>query len=144
VKNETWQKEFSIETEASAETIWKLFQDVPGWRQWNAGIESIEIDGPFAQGTWFSMTPPGEETLRSLLIDVRENECFVDETRVGELVVRVAHRIERLGLHRSRVTYAVDAQGQEAAVVGPMVAADFPEVLSALAVRAETLSQRTH
>jgi len=27
--------------------------------QWNDGIEKIQIDGPFAIGTTFQMTPPG-------------------------------------------------------------------------------------
>ena len=59
------------------------------------------------------MKPPGEEALRSQLIEVRENVCFVDETRVGDLVIKVAHRIEPLGPARTRIVYAVDAQGPQ-------------------------------
>ena len=80
----TWQTQFSVETSATVETIWQIFRDVGTWQNWNAGIESLQIHGPFATGTWFSMKPPGQDTLRSCLIEVRENECFVDETRVGE------------------------------------------------------------
>lgn len=132
-----WQTQFSIETVASPETIWALFQDVSGWARWNAGIESIALEGPFAAGTGFVMKPPGEAAFRSVLTEVRENECFVDETRVGELVIVVTHRIERLGSSRTRITYAVDAQGEGAAEIGPMISADFPEVLAALAATAE-------
>jgi hypothetical protein len=137
---EVWRKEYAIETTATAETIWSIFRDVPAWKNWNAGIEQIEIDGPFATGTWFTMKPPGEEALRSQLIDVRENLCFVDETRVGDLVVKVAHRIELLGSARTRVVYAVDARGPQAPEIGPAVASDFPEVLASLAKLAETKS----
>ncbi|RXT48635.1 hypothetical protein [Bradyrhizobium betae] len=42
-----WQHEYAIETSATAETIWRIFRDVPGWKNWNAGIEQIDIDGPF-------------------------------------------------------------------------------------------------
>ncbi|WP_234682453.1 SRPBCC family protein [Bradyrhizobium monzae] len=132
-----WRSEYAIETSASPETIWSIFRDVPGWKHWNAGIEQIVIDGPFAAGIWFTMTPPGEEALRSQLIDVRENVCFVDETRVGDLAIKVAHRIERLGPARTRIVYAVDAQGPQAAEIGPAVSADFPEVLASLAKLAE-------
>jgi hypothetical protein len=143
-----WQGEYAVETSATAETIWSIFRDVPGWKTWNAGIEQIEIDGPFAAGTWFTMTPPGEEALRSQLIDVRENACFIDETRVGDLVIKVAHRIESiadsdvdsLGPARTRIVYAVDAQGPQASEIGPAVASDFPEVLASLAKLAETKS----
>ena len=83
------------------------------------------------------MKPPGEDTLRSQLVEVRENECFVDETRLGGLVVTVAHRIERLGPTRTRIVYAVDASGPQASEIGPAVASDFPDVLASLAKLAE-------
>src|SRR3954469_8317004 len=84
-----WRHEYAVETSASAETIWSIFRDVPGWKSCNAGIEQIDIDGPFATGTWFTMKPPGEEALRSQLIEIRENARFIDETRVGDLVIKV-------------------------------------------------------
>lgn len=132
-----WRSEYAIETSAAADTIWSIFRDVAAWKNWNAGIEQIDIDGPFATGTWFTMKPPGEEALRSQLIDVRESECFVDETQVGDLVIKVAHRIESLAPARTRIVYAVDAKGPQAAEIGPVVASDFPEVLASLAKLAE-------
>lgn len=137
IAQETWSKVFSVETTATAEAIWKIFRDVPGWKSWNAGIESIELEGPFASGTWFAMKTPGQDVFRSRLIDVRENECFVDETRVGPLVVEVEHRIQSLGPQRTRVTYALVATGPDASEIGPAIASDFPDVLAALAALAE-------
>lgn len=132
-----WRSEYAIEASATAETIWSIFRDVAGWKTWNAGIEQIDIEGPFCAGTWFTMKPPGEDTLRSQLVEVRENECFVDETRLGSLVVTVAHRIERLGPTRTRIVYAVDASGPQASEIGPAVASDFPDVLASLVKLAE-------
>lgn len=132
-----WRGDYSIETSATPDVIWSIFCDVPGWKTWNAGIEHIDIDGAFSAGTWFTMKPPGEDTLRSRLIEVRENACFVDETRVGDLAITVAHRIEPLGAERTRITYAAEARGPQAAEIGPAVASDFPQVLAALAKRAE-------
>ncbi|MDN3279526.1 SRPBCC family protein [Frankia sp. RB7] len=136
----TWRGEYAVETSATAETIWSIFRDVPGWKNWNAGIEQIEIDGPFTVGTWFTMKPPGEEALRSQLIDVRENASFIDETWVGDLVIKVAHRIETIGPARTRIVYGVDARGPQASEIGPAVASDFPDVLASLAKLAETRS----
>ncbi len=131
-QQDKWCYEYSIETSASPEEIWRLFVDVPGWKKWNAGIEQIEMRGPFAVGTEFTMTPPGQEPLLTRLIEVRENELFVDETRVGELVIVVAHRIERLSAHRTKVTYAVEATGPGCDEVGPAVSSDFPDVIKSL------------
>lgn len=132
-----WQGQFSIETRAAPEVLWSLFQDVPGWKSWNAGIEVVELHGPFADGSTFLMKPPGQEAFRSTLTEVRENQGFVDETRVGDLVVRVAHRIDALQPTCTRITYAVDARGEGAAEIGPMISADFPDVLAALVATAE-------
>jgi hypothetical protein len=135
--HETWRAEHSIETTAAPAAIWALFRDVSGWKSWNAGVAESTLEGPFAEGSWFTMTPTGQDTLRSQLVDVRDSERFVDETRVGPLVVRVAHQIQRLDPERTRVTYAIEAAGPEASEIGPMIASDFPDVLASLARRAE-------
>ena len=139
-EEQVWRGEYGIETSATADIIWSIFRDVPGWRTWNAGIEHIDIDGPFSTGTWFTMKPAGQDPLRSRLVEVVENACFVDETRVGDLAITVAHRIETLAGGRTRITYAVEALGPEASEIGPAVASDFPEVLAALAKLAEARS----
>ena len=139
-EEQVWRGEYGIETSATADIIWSIFRDVPGWKSWNAGIEHIDIDGPFSTGTWFTMKPPGEDPLRSRLVEVSENECFVDKTRIGDLAITVAHRIESLGTGRTRIVYAVEARGPEASEIGPAVASDFPQVLAALAKLAEARS----
>jgi hypothetical protein len=140
----SWRNEYSIETTASRDAIWALFRDVAGWKEWNLGIESIELRGPFATGTEFSMKPPGQDAFISRLVDVRENEAFVDETRVGDLVVVVAHRIEGANGGRVRITYAVEASGPGCEEIGPAIASDFPDVLKALAQRAEAARRSPH
>jgi hypothetical protein len=134
---ETWDKQFSVETSASPEAIWRKFRDVPGWKRWNAGIEAIELEGPFQTGSWFTMKPPGQDAFRSQLIYVRENEGFIDETCIGDLIVQVAHRINSLPARRTRITYSVHAQGAGAAEIGPAISSDFPDVLAALVAHAE-------
>ena len=134
--NDTFTIEHATETAAKPEAIWAQLRDTGRWSEWNAGVESVHLEGPFAEGTWFTMkTPDQPEPLRSRLVEVRENERFVDETRVGDLVVRVTHRLERAG-SKTRITYALAAEGPGASEIGPAIAADFPAVLAALATRA--------
>jgi len=130
---ETWQAHHTIETAATPDAIWRVFRDVPGWKRWNHGIEHVEIDGPFAIGSWLTMKPPGDDTLRTQLIEVRENDKFVDETRVGDIVVTVEHVIEPVSASRTRVRYGIAVAGPGAAHVGPAISSDFPDVLAALA-----------
>jgi carbon monoxide dehydrogenase subunit G len=65
-----WTHEDNIETSAPAARVWELFSNVERWKDWNGGIESIELHGPFAEGTSFTMQPPGQDALTSTLIEV--------------------------------------------------------------------------
>src|SRR4029450_9568756 len=136
-----WINEQSIETAASPEAIWRLWSDVAGWPEWNADIEHIEISGPFAVGSTISMTPVGQDPIELRIAEAVEPELFVDEAKLGDVVVRTIHRVERLEGDRSRVVYRMEISGEAADTAGPApgpkISADFPEVLSALARRAE-------
>ena len=137
IDEHVWHGEHGVETTASAGALWKLLSDIRGWPRWNAGIETIEIDGPFATGSVFRMKSPGQDVLTSRLTEVRVDQGFVGETAVGDLLVRVSHRIHELPNNRRRLVYAVEATGPGASEIGPAVSADFPQVLAALCDLAE-------
>jgi hypothetical protein len=132
-----WTHEDSIETSALPPRVWEFFSDVARWKDWNAGIERIEIHGPFAKGTTFTMQPPGQDALTSALIEVRPNEGFTDETVVGETRVLVSHQLVPLPSGRTKITYRTEITGPRAEEFGPMVTSDFPDVLAALKNLAE-------
>ena len=136
-KTSVWEVEHCIETNASPEVIWALFKDVPGWKRWNSGIEEIEMTGEFEAGTFFLMKPPGQDSLKSRLIEVTENAGFLDETCVGDLKIYVDHRITRIASGRTKITYSLEAFGPSCDEIGPLVSADFPDVLKALVALAE-------
>jgi len=132
-----WTAESTLDTTAAPAQVWKIWSDVEGWKRWNAGIAAIRLHGPFAQGTTFFMQPPGEEGFTSTLIAVTENENFSDETIVGDTRVVVHHRLTALPAGGTRIAYATEITGPDAAEVGAMVTADFPDVLAALKNLAE-------
>ena len=132
-----WSHEESLETSASCVRLWEFLSDVAHWKDWNAGIERIEIHGPFVAGTPFTMQPPGQEALTSTLTEVTPNRSFTDETVVGETRVLVSHRLVALPSGGTRIVYRTEIHGPEAGEVGAMVTADFPQVLAALKRLAE-------
>ena len=133
-----WSHEESIVVDAAPHRVFARFRDVAGWVRWNEGIEQIELHGPFAEGTTFTMKPPGQDPLTSRLIRVIPDQDFVDETVVGPVRVVVSHRLTALPDERCRVTYRTEVTGPDAAEVGRMVTSDFPQVLSALKAVVET------
>jgi hypothetical protein len=130
-----------METTATPAAIWRLWSDVPGWKSWNAGVEAVSIHGPFRTGSSISMTPAGAPPVEMTLGEVRPNELFVDQTSIENVLVTVFHRIEHVGAGRIRVVYRMEITGPGAdtlgAELGPAISGDFPEVLAALARRAE-------
>ena len=136
-----WEYEYSVETSAAPEALWRHWSDMAAWPQWNDGIESIDVEGPFVVGTAFTMTPPGDEPIRMRLVEIKPGESFTDEMDAGDFAVRTEHRLEPAAGGLTRIVYRTEITGEAAGPIGPQlgpqITADFPEVLAALAKRAE-------
>ena len=136
-----WEYEYSLETGVSPAALWRHWADMPAWPQWNAGIQTIDVAGPFEVGTTFTMTPPGDEPIRMRLVEIEPGASFTDEMDAGDFVVRTEHRLEPAGGGRTRIVYRTqitgEAAGQVGPELGPQITADFPAVVAALARRAE-------
>jgi len=137
-----WEYEYSADTIAAPETLWRYWSDLATWPQWNDGIEKIEMDGPFAVGTTFRMTPPGENPITLRLVDIVPGELFTDEMDAGDFTVRTIHRLEQTVAGMTRIIYRTEITGSAAGEVGPQlgpaITADFPDVLAALVRLAES------
>ena len=127
-----WSYEHSIQTDVDAQRIWQLWTDVAGWGNWNADLEHVELAGPFAVGSRITMTPKGQEPVELTLAEVVPGEQFVDEARLGDIVVRTLHRLAPVGPHTTRVTYRTEITGPAPDDLGPAITADFPETMAAL------------
>ena len=135
-----WMREYAKDITASPATVWRLLSDVEGWVDWNDGIESISLDGPLAVGVRFRMTPPGEATLTSTVVDLQPGRLLTDLTELDGVAVRVEHRLDP-GPAATTVTYRITVSGaglpdEVAAEIGAAVSADFPDVLDSLAAHA--------
>jgi hypothetical protein len=86
---------------------------------------------------------PARDPLDYRLAKVEPGREFVDETPVGELVVRVSHLLEPLDFGRVRITYAMEIDGPEdqAREIGPAITADFPDTIAALVALATQRSR---
>ncbi len=132
-----WTHEEAIETSASPARVWEIFADVARWKDWNAGIETIQIHGPFAVGTTFTMQPRGQDAINSTLIEVKPDAGFTDETVVDDTRVTVSHKLVPLPSGNTKIIYSTEIIGPGAAEFGPMVTGDFADVLANLKKLAE-------
>jgi hypothetical protein len=80
-------------------------------------------------------------TEHSIETRASEPELFVDEADLGTVTVRTTHRVEPADSGRRRIVYRMEIGGPDADTLGPelgpQISGDFPDVLAALAERAE-------
>jgi Polyketide cyclase / dehydrase and lipid transport len=131
-----WESEFSVEARVAPESVWRVWADFANAASWNEGIESIELRGPFASGTEFSMKPVGREAIVMHLAEVAENVSFAEVAEVNGLTIRIIHHVERLDGQRTRITYRTEITGDGADELGPHlgpgVTAAFPGAVAKL------------
>jgi len=127
-----WEYEHSVWTAARPEAVWRRWSDMATWPQWNDGVEAIEVEGPFAAGTRFTMTPPGDEPISMRLTEVVPGEVFTDEMDGGDFVVTTVHRLVPAD-GGTRIVYRTEITGDAPDGLGPAITADFPDVLAKLA-----------
>jgi uncharacterized protein YndB with AHSA1/START domain len=136
-----WTYESAIDTPAGTETVWRYWSDVTTWPEWNAGVERVDMNGSFVEGTVFTMTPPGDDPITMRLVEVVPNRSFTDEMDGGDFLVTTVHRLEPLESGGTRIVYRTEISGPAAETIGPelgpAITADFPDVLAALAGLAE-------
>jgi uncharacterized protein YndB with AHSA1/START domain len=131
-----WSYEHAVEAEVSAAAVWEAWADVERWGEWNADIERIAIDGPFAVDARIEMTPRGADPVVLRVAEVRPGEGFVDEAELGGVVVTTTHLVEPVGEGRVQILYRSEITGPAADEVGPelgpAITGDFPETIAAL------------
>jgi uncharacterized protein YndB with AHSA1/START domain len=136
-----WEFEHGVDTTAAPEALWRHWSDMAAWPTWNDGIEKIEIDGPFAVGTTFRMTPPGEDPVEMRIVEIVPGELFTDQMDAGDFLVTTVHRLQSRPEGGTRVVYRTEIIGPAADQVGPelgpAITADFPDVLARLVALAE-------
>ena len=133
----------TVEADVTADAIWALYEDISSWPEWDAQAEWVTRDGPLATGTTGAMKFKGQEPLDYRLAKVEPGREFVDETPVGELLVRVGHRLEPLGETRVRITYSAQIDGPEdqANEIGSAITSDFPDTIASLVALAKERSR---
>jgi Polyketide cyclase / dehydrase and lipid transport len=98
----------TVTVDAKMHDIWAVWVDVNGWKTWDAGIDSTQIEGNFKAGNSFLLKPQGGEPVTVTIKTVTQGEEFSDETVLPFGTIRTYHRMAKLGSLVS-VTHEVEA-----------------------------------
>jgi hypothetical protein len=137
-----WVHQHAAETVVPREKIWAALADLDNWTAWDTSMESVKLDGPFAVGSTVSMTPIGQDPIRSTIVTIDEGTTYADETVFGGVVLRFSHTLTSLPGGTTRIVHRLEITGDDAtgAELGPMITEDFPEAMNALIAYADKLA----
>ncbi len=100
----------TVQTTASPEAVWCLWEDVNNWNTWDHGIEFSTLTGPFATGSTGTLKPKGGPLLHTTLTLVEPMKQFVDEAKLPLSRIVVRHSLAQVdGL--THVTHHIEMKG---------------------------------
>lgn len=132
----------SMEAQARPERVWKIWSDVSTWPHWNPDVQSIEINGPFADGTTGTMRTRSGGAHAITLRAVQPGRSFQLETAAVPLT-RFAFtcEVKPSGAAASMISQSISMHGPLAPVFSAMmskrIADSFEPILSGLKNEAE-------
>jgi hypothetical protein len=130
-----WTTEHTAEANLPSHAVWIALRDLHTGVTKSEDGDIFEIHGPYQVGTELSVTPQGQETFRSRIIELIEDQRYADETSFGDVTLTFRHVLTPIE-GGTRVTHelvidgsAADAVGPE---LGPQISADFPAAMQSL------------
>lgn len=135
-----WSTEETAVTRTARDAVWEAVRDLHTGDLSYSGADRFELHGPFAVGTELTVTPEGQDPIRSRIAVLEPGRTYADVTAFGD--VRLTFRYD-LDDHAegTAVRYSLTIDGADADTVGPelgpQISADFPATLAALLAEAE-------
>jgi hypothetical protein len=130
----------TLETTALPENIWAFWADVPGYKEWDDGIEWARLSGGFKVGASGELKPSGGRPTAFTITEMEEGRSFSDLTRLPFARLRFQHSLEPTGMG-TRLTHRIEVEGPLAwiwaQVLRPSFEANLPAAMRKLARLAE-------
>ena len=111
------QVEHSALVHASAERVFRIYENVSAWHTWDPDTKRASLAGPFAVGTRGSLTPTKGNTVPMLLTKVEPNSCFAVESKIPLFRAVFEHEVVPQGTS-VKVTHRVTFSGLLAFLIG--------------------------
>jgi hypothetical protein len=135
-----WVNEYTAVTALPREAVWAALRALHEGRLSYPGADRFELHGAFAVGTRVSVTPEGQDTFDSRIVDLVEPETYADETVFGDVTLLFRHTLVPVAGGTS-VTHRLEISGpssdQVGPELGPQISGDFDETMARLFEQAE-------
>ena len=140
-----WSNHHTLITDASKESIWKVWADVDSWHQWDEAVEQCKLSGEFKTGATFTLKPVGGPAVAGVVTEYQPNRSFSNVTSLPLAKMEFVHEmIEVAG--GVQLTHGVNISGPLgfvwARIIGKKTVAGLPPAMSTLVRLAK--GQDTH
>ncbi|WP_019219879.1 hypothetical protein [Bartonella florencae] len=119
-----WIHREEINTEASAEQIWAMWEDVTTWPCWDHELEWVELSGAFKAGTAGQMKPKKVPKVTFILDKVMKNVCFSNYAKLPFTHIRFNHEYvlsTESGFLKNKIRHTVAMSGLLAPLFGMII-----------------------
>ncbi|WP_375655333.1 hypothetical protein [Bartonella sp. AA83SXKL] len=119
-----WIYSEEISTEASAEQIWAIWEDVASWPCWDSELEWVELFGAFKVGAVGQMKPKKGPTVTFTLDKVIKNVCFSDYAKLPFTRMSFNHEYicsTKTGSSNNKIRHTVIMSGLLAPLFGMII-----------------------
>ncbi|KHK96063.1 polyketide cyclase [Microbacterium mangrovi] len=136
-----WTTSYDVTTTATPEDVWDALTALHSGIPLGPNSDSFELHGPFAAGTTLTVTPQGQESMTSTIVELDPVRVYADQTVFGDLTLTFRHT---LAAHDggTRVTHTLEITGDGSDEVGPelgpQISGDFPVAMAELLAAAES------
>lgn len=80
----------SVETSASPEVIWRIWTDVPNWKNWDTGLKDASMEGYFNLNSKGVITSLEDRKSKFKVVEYTEGQSYTYKTKLplGSLYVK--------------------------------------------------------
>ena len=100
----------TLETTAVPGNIWALWADIPGYKEWDDGIEWAKLNGGFKVGTSGELKPSRGRPAVFTITEMVEGRSFSDLTTLPFARLRFHHSMEPTDMG-TRLTHRIEVEG---------------------------------
>jgi hypothetical protein len=81
-----------VTTRASERAIWSRWSDVASWGEWDGGLRSASLKGPFAMGTGGTIVPLSGTSASFVIVELTPGRSYTFETSLPLATLIVLRR----------------------------------------------------
>ncbi|MBI4396999.1 MAG: SRPBCC family protein [Elusimicrobia bacterium] len=130
----------SVQTTASPEKVFRIYENVKGWKDWDKGLKDSRLEGALEAGVRGTVVPAGGPAIQLEIIEVIKDQSFSDVSRLPLCLLRFDHSLKRAG-PSTEITHKVTFTGPLSflfgRIIGNKMRKSLPETMAGLKKRAE-------